>query len=129
MTTVEGELRFVNDYKFLVEVRYEGKFFLEIDVDSRYYDWCMPSLSLQPLIENAVKHNTITKARPLKIYIASEGENIVVSNMITPKIAPETSTGIGLRNISSRYSLLTGKEITVTDDGKTFSVKLPLIQR
>lgn len=130
MTTLEEELRFANDYKYLFEIRYEGKFFLGIDVDEGLYDRLLPSLSLQPLIENAVKHNSITRTNPLRISITSEGDYLVISNPIAPKIGDEGSnTGIGLKNISSRYKLLTGKDIVVLDDGNTFIVKLPLISQ
>lgn len=127
MTTLGEELRFADAYKYLLEVRYEGKFFIDIDVDENDLGKRLPALSLQPLIENAVKHNTITRANPLRISIRSDGEYLTVSNPISPKISPEEGTGIGLINISSRYQLLTGREVVVSDDGSTFSVKLPLI--
>ena len=87
----------------------------------------MPSLSLQPLIENAVKHNTITKIRPLTINIKTENEHVIVSNHIVPKIDDsEIGTGIGLKNLSSRYQLLVNKPVVIENDGVTFIVKLPL---
>lgn len=127
LTTLENELKFVESYKYLFEVRYAGKFFVNIDVDKEKLGMVMPSLSLQPLIENAVKHNTITKIRPLTINIKTENEHVIVSNHIVPKIDDsEIGTGIGLKNLSSRYQLLVNKPVVIENDGVTFIVKLPL---
>ena len=125
-TTVENELRFLDAYRYLLEVRYAGKLHIEVTVGREYFGAEIPPLSIQPLIENAVKHNTITTARPLHIRIASEEGYIVVSNAIHPKLQPEESTGIGLENLSSRYELIVGRKIEVANDGKEFIVKLPI---
>lgn len=125
-TSLEEELRFVEAYKYLLEIRYEGKLFFDIDIENKYYSWNIPSLTLQPLIENVVKHNVITKSSPMHISIFTKGDNLTVSNPISPKIHEEETTGIGIENLSRRYALLTGKNITVTNDGTSFSVTLPL---
>jgi hypothetical protein len=127
-TTLGEELEFVDAYKYLLEVRYAGKLFIDIDIDPEKSGWKLPTFSIQPLVENAVKHNSITRARPLRISIRTEGERLVVSNPIHPKIEPEKSTGIGLANLAHRWQLLTGQNIEITDDGHTFSVALPFIQ-
>ena len=100
-------------------------FFVDIDVDESHRTRRLPTLSLQPLIENAVKHNTITSSRPLHVKISVEGNSVVVSNKIAPKVEQD-GTGIGLSNLDSRHRLLTGKGITILNDGETFTVKLPL---
>jgi sensor histidine kinase YesM len=125
-TTVESELRFLDAYRYMLEIRYAGKLQIEVDVKEEYYGCEMPPLSIQPLIENAVKHNTITSSLPLTIRITAEGNNIVVCNPIHPKLHPEESTGIGLENLSSRYELVVGRKIEVQSDGKEFVVKLPI---
>ncbi len=126
-TTVENELRFLEAYRYLLEIRYAGKLHIEVEVGKEFYDCEIPPLSIQPLIENAVKHNTITSSRPLTVTITTEGESIVVSNPIHPKLQPEEGTGIGLANLSSRYELIVGHKIEVENDGTTFVVKLPII--
>ncbi len=125
MTTLGDELDYIEAYKYLFEIRYAGKFFVDIDVDESLRSRRLPTLSLQPLVENAVKHNTITSSRPLHIKITVEGNNVVVSNKIAPKV-DQSSTGIGLSNLDSRHRLLTGKGITIINDGENFTVKLPL---
>ena len=127
-TTVGEELRFVEAYGYLLEIRYAGKLHIEVSVGEEYHSWQMPPLSIQPLIENAVKHNTITSSLPMEITITAEDDHIVVSNPIHPKLQAEESTGIGLRNLSSRYELITRRKIEVVADGERFVVKLPLIR-
>jgi hypothetical protein len=129
-TTLGEELEFTNAYKYLLEVRYAGKLFIDIEIEEEKSGWILPTFSIQPLIENAVKHNTITRSKPLRISIRTEGDRLVVSNPINPKIEPERSsgTGIGLANLSNRWQLLTGRNIEIKNDGATFSVSLPFIR-
>jgi sensor histidine kinase YesM len=126
-TTLHDELEFVNAYKYLLEVRYDEKLFVDIEVEQQKMEWLLPTFSIQPLIENAVKHNSITRARPLHISIRTSGNYLVVSNPINPKLDPEHGTGIGLDNLSNRWQLLTGKAIEIVNDGVTFTVRLPFI--
>lgn len=126
MTTVENELRFLEAYKYLLEIRYAGKLHINVEVDEVTHAYKLPPLSIQPLIENAVKHNTITSAHPMRIDITTEEGYIVVANTLTPKLEPESSTGIGLKNLSHRYELLTDRNIVVENNGATFTVKLPI---
>lgn len=126
LTTVENELRFLEAYRYLLEIRYSGKLHIKTEIPKELYSLRIPPLSIQPLIENAVKHNTITTSQPLTIRITTDGSNIVVTNPIRPKLHPEESTNIGLKNLSSRYELIIGRKIEVINDGKEFIVKLPL---
>lgn len=126
MATLSDELKFLEAYNYMLDIRYDGKIFFDTRVDPAYGAWKLPSLSLQPLIENAVKHNSITKSKPLTISISTEDGTVVVSNPITPKIDKDYGTGIGLNNLAARYSLLTDKEIAIENDGQTFRVVLPL---
>jgi len=127
LTPLHDELKFLDSFKFLYEVRYEGKLFFDVAVDSEMEQWQLPSLSLQPLIENAVKHNSITRSKPFRISIRTEGESLVVSNPVFSKIGAPKGTGIGLQNLSSRYLLLTERDIEVKHTPEIFSVTLPLI--
>ena len=128
LSTVADELQFLDSYRYLLEVRYAEKLFFEIDIDPSYMERQMPSLALQPLIENAVKHNTITRSKPLTISIYTKDGAIVVSNPVIPKIEAEVSTGIGLKNLSSRWMMITDKDIKVIHTETTFEVHLPLIE-
>ncbi|MCD7970145.1 MAG: histidine kinase [Alistipes sp.] len=127
-TTLEEELKFVDAYKYLLEVRYDGKLFFDIDVAPEYLGWTMPSLTIQPLIENIVKHNVITRKQPMRVSISTDSGSLLVRNPVYPKIHDGDPTGIGLQNLSHRYKLLTGRDITVTNDGQKFTVELPLTE-
>ncbi|MBR0331663.1 MAG: termination factor Rho, partial [Alistipes sp.] len=97
------------------------------DVDPKFLSWTLPALSLQPLIGNAVKHNTITKNKPLRVSIRTTEDGwLEISNPIAPKLEAEPSTGIGLENLRKRWRLITDCDIVVENDGKTFLVRLPL---
>jgi len=126
LQTLGNEMEFLNAYKYLLEIRYADKLFFDIEIDAEKLDERLPALSLQPLIENAVKHNSITRSAPLHISITTENDSLVISNPIKPKMEAENSTGIGLKNLTSRYKLLTGKNIEITNDGAHFTVRLPL---
>lgn len=127
-TTLKEEMEFASAYGELFKVRYADKLFFDIDIDARYNDWTLPALSLQPLIGNAVKHNTITRKQPFHISIKTEGPTLVVSNKKAPKLEPEPSTGIGLKNLHSRWQLITGHDIEIIDTAAEFIVRLPLQQ-
>ena len=125
-TTLAEEIDFAQAYGELFKVRYADKLFFEIDIDPALKEWILPALSLQPLIGNAVKHNTITRKHPLYVSIRTEGTTLVVSNPKRPKIDPEPSTGIGLKNLRSRWQLINGHDIEILDSETEFVVRMPL---
>lgn len=126
LLTLDEELKFLEAYSYLFKIRYADKLFFDIDVDEKYLGWKLPAFSLQPLIDNAVKHNSITRAKPFHISVRTEGGQLVVSNPKVPKLEPEPSTGIGLENLRKRWQLITGSDIEIDDNGLTFSVRMPL---
>ena len=125
-TTLDEEMEFARAYGELFKVRYADKLFFDIDIEPKYNSWLLPALTLQPLIGNAVKHNTITRKQPLHVAIRTEGSTLVVSNHKAPKLDPEPSTGIGLKNLNSRWQLITGSGIEIIDTDTEFTVRLPL---
>lgn len=128
LVTLSSELTFTEAYLYLLMVRYENKLFFDMEIDDRYRNWKLPVLSLQPLIENAVKHNCITQTRPFRISLRTRDGKLIVSNPLIPKIDPPERTGIGLRNLSSRYQLLLSREVRVIKNGGEFRVELPLVE-
>ena len=125
-TTLEEEMEFARAYGELFKVRYADKLFFDIDIAPKYNGWLLPALTLQPLIGNAVKHNTITRKQPLHVVIRTEGSTLVVANRKAPKLDPEPSTGIGLKNLNSRWQLITGSGIEIIDNETEFIVRMPL---
>lgn len=121
------EIEFVKSYHFLLKVRFEENIFLEINIPPTLLKTKMPPLTMQMLVENAIKHNVITKEKPLFIYISAIDNTIVkVMNTKTQSPLNTTSFNIGLKNIKKRYNMLSNHEIKVIDDSK-FEVHLPVI--
>ena len=125
-TTLKEEIEFANAYIYLFKIRYADKLFFDIDIDERYCEWTLPALSLQPLIGNAVKHNSITTKRPLRVSIRTVDGVLEIENPKQPKLDVESSTGIGLQNLRSRWHIITGEDIEIVDDDDRFLVRLPL---
>ncbi|MBO5890362.1 MAG: histidine kinase [Alistipes sp.] len=126
VTTLREEMEFAEAYAYLFKIRYEDKLFFDIDIDEKYMDWTLPALSLQPLIGNAVKHNTITSKNPLHVIIRVKDGVLEVENKKSQKLDVEPSTGIGLYNLRSRWQIASGRDIEVIDEAERFLVRLPL---
>ena len=128
LTTLAEELRFAEAYGYLFKIRYADKLFFDVDVAPKYLDYRLPVLTLQELLSNAVKHNAITKRRPLRVSIRVENGQLVVSNPLLPKLDVEPCTGIGLHNLDSRWQLITGHGIRIDRSGEIFSVCMSLLK-
>ncbi len=125
---LSDELKFAEAFTSQYRIRYADKLFFDFAIDPRCRTLLLPALSLQPLIGNTVKHNTITRNKPLHVTIRTTDDGwLEVSNPIVPKLDPEPSTGIGLKNLDNRWRLLTGRRIEILNDGRTFTVRLPLV--
>lgn len=124
---LQSELEFIGAYFFLMKLRFGEKLNIEIDDELYRINDRIPHLSLQMLIENAVKHNTFSAKSPLQIRIFLKDGNIVVSNNLQPRTTKENSTGIGLKNIEERYRLVSDKVPYFGYEQHDFIAKLPLI--
>jgi two-component system LytT family sensor kinase len=128
MVTVTDELESLKAYSYLLQIRFEDKLFIEINIDEKAGEMLLPVLSLQPLVENVVKHNVISSDAPLTITITGNKNGISVINPIRPRNDVNEKSGMGLNNLSNRYRLLTGHELIVEIGNGLFSVTLPLIK-
>lgn len=127
LAALEQELEFVRSYFYLLEARHEDGIRLEVSISEEDQRFRVPPMALQTLIENAVKHNVVSAENPLKISIYREVSVLVIRNTLHPKLHSSPSSKIGLRNLSERYRVLTGKSIVIHRDDTYFTVKLPLI--
>ena len=125
--TLNEEMNFVHSYLYLLQMRYEDNLHFEIDIPQELLQRQVPPMAVQMLVENAVKHNEISNRNPLTIRIHAEGCGLCVSNRIQPKLTDSSSTCIGLANLSKRYRLPFGQDITIEESEKLFKVTLPLI--
>lgn len=129
LTTLHSEIRFIESFLELLKTRYGSALRIAINVDEGYYDCLLPSLSLQLLVENAVKHNVVSRSQPLSIELYTSDEPaLLVNNTLQVKARKEVSTGIGLRNIQAKYQLLGRGNFEAGVTGDKFEVKLPLIR-
>lgn len=124
---LKQELKFVKQYFDLQRERDNGKISLEIDVNNAE-DYKITPVSLQLLVENALKHNTKSKEKPLKIKIHNSNNYVIVSNSIHKKNILENSTKTGLSNLKERVNLTTGKKLIVSEENNLFIVKMPIIR-
>ena len=119
------ELEFMTAYLFLHEVRLGDCLRWNLQIPVEKMDYMLPPLTLQLLVENVIKHNSITMSKPMEIDVKEESDYLVVSNPIHPRKSGET-TNIGLKNLSNRCKLIQGKEIEITKLENQFIVKIPL---
>jgi len=125
---LQEELDCIKAYLFMLGIRFGKNLQFEIDEAGLNFNHHVVPLSLQLLVENAVKHNIISNKKPLKIKI-HKGANgsLLVSNNLQPKDQLMPSTGTGLANIKSRYEILTKDEVEVIQTENDFTVVLPLV--
>ncbi len=122
------ELDFTEAYVSLMKIRYGDSLHVNIQVDNEYKNSYIMPISIQLLVENAIKHNVLSNKQPLVIHIeTTRNDSIKIWNMIQPKNTPETGEGIGLSNLAERYNLLFQKEIVISSND-VFCVELPLIK-
>lgn len=127
LVKVDHELEMVHSYIYLVQLRFDENLEIRISTDPASGNRMIAPMTLQMLIENAIKHNIISKKKPLTIRIYSEDSSIVVENNIQKKESKEYSSNVGLKNIQSRYGFLTAGKIEVIENDLVFKVKIPLI--
>jgi hypothetical protein len=121
------ELQFAKTYMELLSMRFEDAVHFEIPTTVSNAELKIVPLSLQLLLENAVKHNVVSSLKPLSIKIYEQDGFLMIENNINPKEAIGKSTKVGLRNIADRYGLITRRRVTIENNNTTFKVSLPLL--
>ena len=122
---LKEELAFIDSYIFLLKIRFGEN--LQISKDILGENRSLPPSTLQLLIENAIKHNEVSKANPLKVSLYRDNGTLIVSNNKNAKSNDEESSGVGLSNITKRYQLLGGEAPEIHDEEDRFLVKIPLL--
>ena len=126
--TLEEEFELVHNFTYLLEKRYGNH--LRLHVDRPVKDAYILPLTLQMLVENAVKHNVISAQRPLDVYITIDDDDYVsVSNNLQPKSSSEPSTQFGLPSIIKQYQLMSDRKVIVEEGPDVFKVRIPLLKR
>lgn len=125
--TLEEELGFAKRYLELQFMRFENGIQLQSNINSDNLERKIPSLTLQLLLENAIKHNAFDAEDPLIIKLYVENDMLIITNNIRNKTELVKSNQVGLENIKDRYSILTEKKVDVIKNNSEFIVKLPLL--
>lgn len=128
LVTLDDELRFVDSYSQMMLIRYGKNLTIEKNINPGLTKYHIVPVSIQLLIENAIKHNVVSDRHPLTIRIeTTENNSVCISNVIQPKNESEQSCGLGLANMSIRYQLLSGRDISIRNQNNIFSVEVPLL--
>ncbi|MBZ4669585.1 MAG: lytS3 [Defluviitaleaceae bacterium] len=128
VTTLGKEIEFMRSYLFLQQIRYGENLTYSINITAGLIEMFLPPLSLQVVLENAIKHNIINESKPLHIEITDEEFTLIVKNNIQPKISKEVSTGLGLKNLIKRYALISDLVPEFKVENNHYIAKLPLIK-
>ena len=129
LVLLREEVEFISNYFYLLKIRFSEAVNMEIEInDLAAEDFLIPPISMQALVENAIKHNEFTDTNPLTISVSVSSNFVVIRNAIKPKnYAPPTSK-IGLNNLDNRYKLITKRNIIIENNFKFFTVKLPILK-
>ncbi|SFN74819.1 hypothetical protein SAMN04487989_103171 [Bizionia echini] len=129
LVSVDDELEFARTYMMLLKMRFEDSIVFDIPNQASNPESKVVPLALQLLLENAVKHNMVTSNKPLHIKIYEEEGYLVVENNLQTKQVLKKSSGVGLSNITERYSLLTIKKVSINQEATVFKVSIPMLTK
>ncbi|WP_333660257.1 histidine kinase [Chishuiella changwenlii] len=124
---IEEEISFAKTYVNLLKLRFENSIHFELNVNSLSEEEYIVPLSLQILLENAIKHNVVSEQKPLNIKIYREDNFLIIENSLQIKDSFKDSTGVGLKNIINRYRLISNKEVNIEKNETYFRVQLPIL--
>lgn len=127
IVSLNDEIELCDDYVSMQKIRFGDALQYTMNIKESSQD-CIPFFSLQPLLENAMKHNDATDEHPLVIKVYKDNDYIVVENNVQRKKRPVASTGNGLINLIKRYQLLIGDEPIIQQDNVLFSVRLKILK-
>ncbi len=129
LVLLKEEIEFISNYFYLIKIRFSDAVNMMIEItDLSAEDFLIPPISMQALVENAIKHNEFSDKAPLGINISVSAHYAVVKNEIHPKSYAVPASGIGLNNLDNRYKLITKRNIIIENNCKIFSVKLPILK-
>jgi LytS/YehU family sensor histidine kinase len=128
LVELDQELAFIKPYVYLLQERYPDGLKVDIGVPEKYHSSYIIPVALQMLIENAIKHNIISRSNPLHIEVKANGSGMLtVRNNRQPRRSVEQSNRIGLTNIAKRYELVCGRQIEIQITPEVFEVSVPLL--
>ncbi len=127
LVTLDSELTFIKSYTYLLQIRFDSSILFDINVDIENMQLLLPPMSLQMLIENAIKHNEVSSENPLTISVYAKDGELIISNNLQLRNNPENSSKSGFENIKGRYQFYTNRNVEIVKTDDTFTVKIPLL--
>ncbi len=127
IVSVQEELEFLNAYLYLQKIRFGENLIFNNTIETVVLDNYVVPISLQMLMENAIKHNVISNNKPLHVRVYNDGNYLYLENNLQEKLHKD-STGIGLQNIKDRYTLLSDKPVLISNENNIFKVAVPIIK-
>lgn len=129
LVSLQKELNFLDSYSFMMNIRHKEAVEINLDIPLNVKDYFIPTLSLQMLVENALKHNQYSKEKPLTITISCiQKDALAIKNNLQIREVPEETTKMGLQNIKKRYGHYTNKQVLVREEADYFEVIIPLLK-
>ena len=128
VVALRDEMEFIRAYLYLLEIRFGDNLIIKLgnlEGDKEYY---IAPATLQMLIENAIKHNVVSRKNPLTIEIYQDADALVISNNLQVKEVKEPSTQVGLKNIMSRYVFLSDRKVSIREENDAYTVRIPLLE-
>lgn len=126
---IEEELPFIESYIYLLKTRFDQNLSVDLAISENAKRKMIAPMAIQLLLENAIKHNVISKTKPLTINISEIDDSLEISNNLQLKSSREKSSNTGLNNIRKRYEYLSSQKIEILETDELFSVKIPLLDR
>lgn len=129
LVSLNDEIEFLNHYLYLLKIRFDKGFQVNLNIDETQKCNLLPPMCLQLLVENTIQHNQTSQSSPLVVKIYSENNSIVIENNIQLRLDDVESSNTGLSNIQSRYKFFTNQKIEISNENNIFKVVLPLISK
>jgi sensor histidine kinase YesM len=129
LVLLREEIEFISNYFYLLKIRFAEAVSMVIEItDLSAENFLIPPISLQALVENAIKHNEFSEKKPLTIDVSISADYVIVRNAMNRRTNPQPTSKIGLSNLDNRYKLLTKRNILVENNFESFTVKLPIVR-
>ena len=129
LVLLREEIEFISNYFYLLKIRFADAVSMVIEItDLSAENFLIPPISLQALVENAIKHNEFSDTKPLTIDVSISADYVIVRNVMNRRTNPQSTSKIGLSNLDNRYKLLTKRNILVENNFESFTVKLPIVR-
>jgi LytS/YehU family sensor histidine kinase len=129
LVLLREEIEFISNYFYLLKIRFAEAVSMVIEItDLSAENFLIPPISLQALVENAIKHNEFSDKKPLTIDVSISADYVIVRNVMNRRSNPQATSKIGLSNLDNRYKLLTKRNILVENNFESFIVKLPIVR-